>query len=363
MPPISTPDRYAVGFHTFDGQQHKAIYRRDLIKEGNRALMIRGMAKDRSALADPSHPHDVIYLDGAARGPYYDKKRGIFSLDHHEECIRAITDSTCVQGMNLARTRIITALGNTIVGNDPDSDTVWGTWALLNADLMAHDDRVFRRVQRVMIVEGNIDSYGFGFEELTGLAHETVVECRQRINWLMQEERELKQRGRWGTVDFVDYTESTLRKIDSFALYSDTLEAPVHMAVHEQLPLKNGQTLHFVQAPDSGIYEVEYTILSHLGLRDCACIIFTDGKGKWTIKLTGFVNDMALGQVAQSLNGAETQKKQDLKITDEGMLKAKWGGGDSIMGAPRYPNGSSTFLSKEQIVESVLRALDGQVAE
>lgn len=355
------PDRYAVEQREFDGAPHKAIYRKDLGIAGNRFHVIRGMAKTGDQLRDAAHPSNVLYLDGAARGPLYDKKRGIYSLDHHEDCIRQITNSTCVQGMNLARTQIVQAVGNTIVGNDPDGDTVFGGWGLLNADLIAHDDRVFSRVQPLFIVEGMIDANGFGYEELTGLPAQAISEARKRIKWLIEEEHELKARGRWNTVDFVDFTEAALRKVDRYALFQDSLDVPVDMNVHEKYDLQNGQSLHYVEAPHSGIYEVENTILNHRGEKDCACIVFHDGKAKWTYKLTGFVNEMDLTPVIARLTAAELETKLAQNIADEKMLKTGWGGGGTIMGQPRYSSGRGPFLNKERIIAEGVAALNAQV--
>ena len=355
------PDRYSVEQRQFEGAPHKAIYRKDLGAQGNRFHVIRGMAKTAGQLRHGEHPHQTVYLDGAARGPLYDKQRGIYSLDHHEDCIRQITDPTCVQGMNLARTQIIHAVGNTIVGNDPDGDTVFAGWGLLNADLIAHDDRVFRRVQPLFIVEGNIDAYGFGYEELTGLPAEAISEARRRIKWLIEEEQDLKARGRWNTIDFVDFTEESLRKIDRYALFRDSLDIPVDMNVHEKHALRNGQSVHYVEAPHSGIYEVEYTILNHRGEKDCACIVYHDGKAKWTVKLTGYVNDMDLSPVVRALTDAETNAKTEQGIVNGEMLKTGWGGGSTIMGGPRYASGRGPFLSKDRILEVAIAALDAQV--
>jgi uncharacterized protein (UPF0248 family) len=355
------PDRYAVENVSYGNGIHKALYRRDIREKGNRSLTIRGLQKQRSDLEHVDHPHDHVYLDGACKGPYYDKKRGIFSLDHHDDCLRQITLSTCMQAVNLARTRIITATGNTILGNDPDADTRFAQWALLNADIVAHDDRIFRRVQPLMIVEGNIDSLGLGYEELTGLSGEVVADARRRLNWLLLEERDLKARGRWETIDFTDFTENAMRKFDEFAFYRDALDTPVVMVASEKAPLQNGQHVHFTQAADAGIYEVEYTLLNHMKETDCACIIFHDGRSKWTIKLTGFVNDFDLADLWTELNEEELRMKQRQGVVDEKLLKAQWGGGNIIGGPPRYYNGMGTFIPKHRIIEIVTAALNKQL--
>jgi hypothetical protein len=360
--PTDMPDRYSVELGTFDDKREKMIIRKDLPKQGNKLFTVRGFAINNSLLDHQNHPRNHIYLDGAAKGPYYDKKRGIFSLDHHDDCVRQITDPTCIQALNLVRTRVISAVGNTIVGNDPDGDTVLADWALLNADLVAHDERVFRRVQPLFIVEGNIDSYGLGFEELTGLSTDTISESRQRINWLLQQERELKGRGRWSTIDFTDYTEEALRKIDRYALYRDSLDMPVAMDIHEQLPLTNSQEAHFVQAAGAGIYEVEYTILNHEGQKDCACIIYHDGKSKWTLKLTGFVNGFDLNPLWDALNSEELRLKTERGVNDKALLDARWGGGNIIGGPPRYYNGVGPFIAKERIIEIAIQELNKQIS-
>lgn len=117
-----------------------------------------------------------------------------------------------------------------------------------------------------------------------------------------------------------------------------------------------------MQAPESGIYEVEHTILSHLGEKECSCIIFHDGKTKWTVKLTGYVNDFKLTLVSDALNEEELRLKKDQGVTDERLLTAKWGGGDTIIGAPRYHNGSAPFIPKNRITEIVLESLNKQLA-
>ncbi|TSC58811.1 MAG: hypothetical protein Greene041619_357 [Candidatus Peregrinibacteria bacterium Greene0416_19] len=354
-------NRYAVEFAEFDGVQHKAICRRDLGTRGNRLFMIRGLAKELKDLRRVDHPRNTVYMDGAARGPYYDKKRGIFSTDHHDGCIRQITDAACVQEMNLTRTRIIGAVGYRHVGNEPDLDTLFASWAGLNADLIAHDDRVFRRMLPLFLLEGNIDGLGLGYEELIGLAPDVIAEARERIHWLLHREQELKTTDHWKTIDFVDYTEEGLREIDKFALYRHKLDVPVAMTVHRKFPLRNGQQLHFVQAANTGIYEVENTITKHLGERDCACIIFYDGRSKLTVKLSGFVNDFDLVPVGIALDVKEMEGKQRQNVLDPAMLNAHWGGGSSIHGPPRYYNGAGSFLDNEVIIQTVVEELEKQI--
>lgn len=358
--PNGTPDRYSLGEREVLGRKEKAIFRRDLGDEGNQLFVIRGFSKDRADLERNDHPSDHVYLDGAVQGPLYDAMRGIYSLDHHEHCIRPITDATCVQALQLTRFRSITALGNKIIANEPDMDTNIASWALLNADVLAHDERIFRRVQPLILLEGNIDSYGLGMEELTGLPQEVIHDSRDRLKWLMEEEMDLKARDRWNTVDAADYSERVLRKMDKFAL-RDSSDLNVQMDVRRSMPLRNSATMQFVIAPGSGIYHVENVIMNKEQSHDCACIVYHDGRTKWTVKLTGYLNKFRLGPVAQALSREERKMKDSLGVKDERLLNAEWGGGDVIIGAPRYHNGSATYLSIDQILNAVQEGLNVQI--
>ena len=142
--------------------EHNALVRRDLMEvRGNVALVIRGFSKLPAELAQPDHPSKVVYLDGACRGPYLDANRRIFFLDHHEGCYRQITLATCVQALRFVRARVIAAVGYKIIANDPDLDTILAAWALLNADRIAYDDAVYRKMRPLISVAGNTDAYGF----------------------------------------------------------------------------------------------------------------------------------------------------------------------------------------------------------
>ena len=355
------PDRYEVQQSEFQGEQQKSISLRERGIKGNRLFMVQGFDTQVKDIKKKTAPNKMIYLDGACQKPYYDAARGIYSLDHHEGCVRQITDSACEQALKLARTRVIKSDGYRIAGNDPDLDTILAGWATLNADQLAYDDSVFRKVQPLFILQGNIDALGLGYEELTGLSEEQIRSTRSRINWLMKEERDLKMRGRWQNSDFIDYTERTLRKVDQYALYADTMDVPADINAHEVIGLENGQEVHYTLAPQSGIYEVENTVMKHMEKKDCACIVFTDGKAKWTVKLTGFVNGFNLSTVFKRLDEEETMAKERAGIKDEKLMNAHWGGGGTIGGPPRYYSGIKPFVQKDRILEIIIEELNKQI--
>lgn len=353
-----TNNRYEVGLSKFGDKETKSISRRDLGKDGNRLFMEHGFQVSVPHLQSSDHPHGVIYLDGACNGPYMDAQRRIFSMDHHAECIRQITLATCMQSILFTRRRVIGAMGHKIMGNDPDLDTRLASWALLNADTIAYDDRVFKRILPVFQLEGNIDGLGFGSEELTGLTTDQIADIRIRLSWLMRKEHKVKTKGLWSSIEYTDFVQSSLHDIDKFAFQRNSFEAPIKVDVRQNETLRNGQSVSFVRLESAGIYEVENELLKD---SDPACVILHDGRSKWTIKLSGLLSQFNLAPVWNALNEAELAEKISHGITDERMLRTGWGGADNIGGSPRYANGQGPFIDKPRIMEIVLRVLNSQL--
>jgi hypothetical protein len=94
-----------------------------------------------------------VYLDGACRGPAIDPLRRAFSFDHHAGCSRFATLSTCEQVL-LALDMGLDPKGLRIVVNDLDADTSLSIWLLLNPVWV--DDRVREEVRKI----GRVDSHG-----------------------------------------------------------------------------------------------------------------------------------------------------------------------------------------------------------
>ncbi len=353
-----TNNRYDVGLSKFGDRDLKAISRKDLGAGGNMFFVDYGFNTTIPELQDPSHPNWVVYLDGACSGPYLDPKRRIYSLDHHAECVRQFTLSTCEQAILLTRRRVIGAMGHKIMADEPDLDSRLAAWALLNADTIAYDDQAFKRVLPLYNLEGNIDGLGFGSEELTGLSSDQIDDVRNKLRWLMRRETKVKEKGRWKAIDYIDFVENSLHDIDKLAFHRSSYEAPIEVDAGKSESLSSGQTVNYVRLANAGIYEVEKELLKN---SNPACVILHDGKSKWTVKLTGLVSRFSLVAVWNALNEAETSEKIRLGVTDERMLKTGWGGADNIGGSPRYPNGQSPFIDKSRILEIVFKVLNSQL--
>lgn len=94
-----------------------------------------------------------IYLDGACRGPHIDPVRRAYSFDHHANCSRFATISTCEQVL-LALDMGLDPADMEVVINDLDADTSLSLWLLSHPHRI--DDRVREEVRRI----GRVDSHG-----------------------------------------------------------------------------------------------------------------------------------------------------------------------------------------------------------
>ncbi len=78
-------------------------------------------------------PNWSIALDGAVQGPEFDNENHKYSFDHHSNCLRFATLSTCSQVLN----GILLGLepsNYTIYCNDVDSDVCAAVWCLSNPE-------------------------------------------------------------------------------------------------------------------------------------------------------------------------------------------------------------------------------------
>ena len=178
------------------------------IEASNIAVRIeRGLSV--SPAAARKYPKGTIFLDGAAQGaPFMDASKGIYNLDHHEDCVRAFTLATCEQAMIV----ILKGLDLdderwTVWANEPDFDTVLAIWLLLNHRRLDGDDPgLRRRLMPIVRLQGVIDAHGFELDELTAFPAQLQKETLTTINDLRSEELELKGQGVWA----VSYTHLTL---------------------------------------------------------------------------------------------------------------------------------------------------------
>ena len=349
---------------SFDSKAERALARADLRgSTRNQLILVRVLERTVEDLQKPDHPKNVAYLDGACRGPYLDMKRRIYSFDHHERCIRPFTLATAMQLLIMTRKRAIGATdGLTLIGKQPDLDTVFAAWAGIHADRMAFDEAVYRKIKPLFSVVNLRDSLGFGHEDLLDLPRDSIEEAQRKLLWIGNEERELKRRGRWDTTDFAEFVERTFQHIDEYALYKNAAEEVVQIDDHKEYSLSNGDTVIFARAPQGGVFGVERELVNKNSASKCVLVIFHDGKSKFTLKTTGIISRYDLVPVWVRASEEEMKAKRARGVTEEMILKTGWGGGHDIGGQPWYEFGMAPFISKDTLISLTLEELERQIA-
>lgn len=275
----------------------------------------------------------VILLDGAGQfAPLVDDSAHLYNLDHHQDCLRAFTLASCEQALVLVLKGLRLDKGDwTIYANEPDLDTVFALWVLLN----------YRRVRQLspsqrdailplLRLEGAIDANGFEIAEHCGLPQALLQVEKERLDVLHRMELEAKRLGRWDD-ELVEYTLEMLLAIDrlvfkasDFDDYSSVDTVFCHVDVGDD-------NVAVVCQDDAGIYDVEKRLKGIWGDR-LGLIALQKGEGHFTLRRTA------------SLSGIELQTAYDklnlLDPTVDGKPPEKrWGGSDDIGGSPR-PGGS-----------------------
>jgi hypothetical protein len=266
-----------------------------------------------------------IALDGYVQGPALDNRYHRYSFDHHRGCIRLITTATCEQ----VRDAILLGLEPeryTAYVNDVDTDTALAVWALRNPTRLREP-----RVGQYITSAGLLDAHGGAYP----LIHE-----RRRIEWIGEPEIKARTAGVYEKLS-TDGLVALLEEIDERfehllrgeAPSEEQLKAIEAKAQHELLGQGTGWTM--VQATDPHVLFDLY----EAGIeRIVTCRPQGDGSFAYTIaRRSDFVDSFDVPEILDSLNAVEPG----------------WGGGSTIGGAPRRPDGSRSRLAPEKVFELI----------
>jgi membrane protease YdiL (CAAX protease family) len=291
-----------------------------------------------SASSARKYPKGTIFLDGAAKGePFMDSSRGVYNLDHHEGCVRSFTLSTCEQAMIVIRKGLdLDGERWTVWGNDPDLDTVLAIWLLLNHRRVNENGSAVRqKIMPIVRLQGVIDAHGFELKELTAFPDNLQDAALTVINGLRSEEVELKKENRWGETDFLDFTISSLQKLDELVYTPHDFEeghAVEELAREGILP----QRMAVACRSEAGIYEVEEQLRDLHGDR-LGLVILEREPGMYTLRQVDPFLPTDLEALYDRLN----------LLDSEAVGEARWGGSNEIGGSPR---GGRTGLSLREIM-------------
>jgi hypothetical protein len=289
-------------------------------------------------------PPGSIYLDGAAQGgPFVDTERGVLNLDHHDGCIRSFTLSTCEQAMVLTQKGLdLKGREWTIYANDLDLDTVLAIWILLNHVRLNDVNPEMRTgVMPLIRLEGTIDAHGLEMQELCGFTVEQQEKISAQLEQLRREELNLKKDGKWGQIDFLQYTSDVLHAIDALVYPSRHFEGVIK--VEELARAEIGENrLAIVCRSETGVYEVEAE-LRRLHGNSIGIIVLQKAPRMYTLRQVDMFLPFTLERVYEQLN-----------LTDPAAGKRRsgncWNGSGEIGGSPRT---TGTALTPQQIARAL----------
>ncbi len=307
-----------------------------------------------SAAAARKHEPGAIFIDGAAQGPpFLDTEKHLYNLDHHEDCVRSFTLSTCEQAYILVRKGLnLQERDWVIYANDPDLDTLLAIWVFLNHRQISNESHEIRQnILPLLRLEGLIDVHGLEMQELVCFSSSLYQETSSRISQLLEGESNLKQEGRWDKISFTHYTADTLRKIDQMVYAAWHFEA---FNIVDELTRAQITDRHIavICSSNAGIYEVERELVAVHGQR-LGIIVLQKNRSNYTVRQVNLFLPVNLHRIYYQLNLMDP-------AASRGSAANRWGGSADIGGQPRH---TGTKLNPAQIAEALLRAFHKPTAQ
>lgn len=283
----------------------------------------------------------VILLDGAGRfQPLLDDNQHLYNLDHHKGCLRAFTLATCEQALVLVLKGLELESGDwKLWANEPDLDTVFSIWVLLNhRRLRTLRPEAFDVIVPLLRLEGAIDANGYEVAEYCGLPRRVYEHTKVLLDSLFQREQEVKNAGEWQSQDLLAYTVDMLERIDHLVYERADFEDFVSVEKEYGHVEIGGGKVAVVCRDEGGIYDVEKRLKKVWGDR-LGVVALEKAGGHYTLRRTASLSGIDLEQAYEKLNLLDP-------AVDGRPAEKRWGGSDDIGGSPR-PSGSK--LSPNQL--------------
>ncbi len=288
---------------------------------------------------------NTIFLDGVAScAPFLDHEKQIYNLDHHEGCIRSFTIATCEQAMLLVMKGLDLRSGEwRVYANDPDLDTVFAVWVILNHSYLQRPE-IRQKIMPLIRMEGIIDAHGLEFLDFSGFSKGTREAALAAIGELHDEEIGIKKKGMWTKIDFPDYIQSVLYRIDRMVFDADAFTdfQTVEELMRVQLTSDRDAVLCRSKL---GVYELE----KHLGKLygdSIGILVLEKASGVFTLRQTDMFLHSNMEKVYPLLN--------TLDPAVNGFRKENfWNGAGDIGGSPRV---SGSGLSGAEIITAIQEA-------
>ncbi len=304
-----------------------------------------------TATASAAHkaPPGTIYLDGVAQAePFLDHNKKIYNLDHHEGCVRTFTVATCEQALIMCvKGWDLQDREWKIFANEPDLDTIFAIWIILNYKRINNPSAIHRRSLFALVrLEGIIDSLGLEMKELSGFPAEVLQKLMRIIDRLRATELELKKAGEWANADYLEYTIGVLRMLDQILIKVGELDDFKGVEELARVELTNNRIAVVVES-DLGIYELEPYLTKLYGNR-LGWVALRKGESEYTLRQIDLFMPASLEELYQRLNFMDPTVKGRINVN-------RWGGSGDIGGSPRS---TGTKLTAEQIALACRDVID-----
>ncbi|WP_133150915.1 hypothetical protein [Frankia canadensis] len=294
-------------------------------------------------------PLRSIALDGVVQGPELDVEGQRFSFDHHGDCVRLVTSATCRQ----VQDAILLGLEPsefTVYVNDVDADTVLAVALLAHSEWLAEAGATPTVTRRLVEAVGSRDAHGPAYpvadRELLARFAEALALPVRRAGVAAMEIAE-------------DLTGAVARVAALIARLAEAMDREVLSGVggeHKAAPRRpsdsfvvthsgTGWTMATsdVDALDEGYAHGFHRMVMWRRLGD--------GSTAYTVaRRSDLVGGFPVGPAS----------RPGTILAALAAREPGWGGGTSIGGAPRHPDGGRSALSPDEvfhIVEGVVVAL------
>lgn len=269
----------------------------------------------------------TIALDGAVQGPHIDPVNQIYSFDHHANCLRLVTKATCAQVYD-ALLLGLNPDGFDILVNDVDGDTVLSVWLLDNYKALHKGTNGDKKTLRELVeVVSNVDAHGPAYP----LSAEQKTIYNIFYKGVMAPEAKARYVDRnYGTVDLRDLLADCLNNMNRYYYSGDDLGVTAVKDREGSFEVTHRSHFAMVKSDMAGFQKCyDMGITAAILYSECP-----DGSIAYTVgKKSEFVAGFNVPAILKALSAVEPG----------------WGGGSTIGGAPRNPDGSRSHLTPDQV--------------
>ena len=274
-------------------------------------------------------PDRAAALDGYCQGPRFDSERRRFSFDHHAGCVRHATLSTCEMVLDAIRVGLDPS-DLTVYINDLDADTVLSVW-LLGRPGAADSEAAIRAIRDA----GRLDALGPA-EGGPGLA--------PALRWALDPMLSHQDLRSFETTRWRAILEACLARLNVWhdagaPRESQEMPAPEALASGSVVLYDEG-SWRLVLGPGLRTFVDIYASGCFAG------VVAKELAGTWEYqvgKASEFVAGFDVPALLAALRAAE------LAVNPAQDPAYSWGGGSTIGGSPRNPDGTGSRLKPDEV--------------